>query len=80
MIPQTLYALRALRRSPGYTACSLLVLAIAIGATTTAVSVVGGVLLSPLSYRESTRLVALWSTVPSNPRTYPSYPDVRDWE
>nr|MBA3521312.1 ABC transporter permease [Gemmatimonadales bacterium] len=79
MIQQTLYALRALRRSPGYTACSLLVLAIAIGATTTAVSVVGGVLLSPLSYRESTRLVALWSTVPSNPRTYPSYPDVRDW-
>ncbi len=73
------HALRALRRSPGYTLCSLVVLAIGIGATTTAISVVGGVLLRPLPYRESDRLVALWSTVPSNPRTYPSYPDVRDW-
>lgn len=73
------YALRSLRRSSGYTVCSLLVLAIGIGSTTTAISVVAGVLLRPLAYRESDRLVALWSTVPSNPKIYPSYPDVRDW-
>ena len=79
MTSQIRHVVRALRRSPGYTLCSLLVLAIGIGAATTAISVVGGVLLRPLPYRESDRLVAFWSTVPSNPKTYPSYPDVRDW-
>jgi putative ABC transport system permease protein len=74
------YALRTLGRTPGYTATVLLVLAMGIGATTTAITVVGGVLVRPLPYEDAERLVALWSTVPSNPKTSPSYPDVRDWQ
>jgi putative ABC transport system permease protein len=51
-----------------------------IGATTAAITVAGAVLVRPLPYEHPERLVALWSTVPSNPKTSASYPDVRDWQ
>ncbi len=58
----------------------LLLLAMGIGATTAAITVVAGVLVRPLPYEDGERLVALWSAVPSNPKTSTSYPDVRDWQ
>jgi putative ABC transport system permease protein len=50
---------RALRRDLGYTATSVVVLALTIGATTATFSIVNGVLLKPLAYRESHQLVAI---------------------
>jgi putative ABC transport system permease protein len=53
------YALTAMRRNRGFTAAGLLTLALGIGATATVFSVVYGVLLRPLPYPESDRLVRL---------------------
>ncbi len=51
------YALRTLRRDPGFTAVVLLILAIGIGANTTVFSVVHGILIRPLPFHEPDRLV-----------------------
>ena len=55
---------RRLKKSPGFAVTVLLTLAIGIGANTTVFSVVNGVLLKPLPYPESDRLVALWVNAP----------------
>jgi predicted permease len=52
-------ALRGLRRDPAYAVAVVSTLALTIGATTAVFSIVNGVLLKPLAYRESHQLVAV---------------------
>ena len=58
------YALVTLRRTPGLTLSVLLTLALGVGATTAVFTVVQRVLLEPLPYPDSARLVRLWEEHP----------------
>ena len=53
------YALRTLARAPGYTLVALLTLALGIGANTAVFSMIRGVILRPLPFRDGERLVNL---------------------
>jgi len=58
------FAFRQLTKNPGFTVVAVLTLALGIGATTAIFSVVYAVVLRPLPFTESERLVALWTQTP----------------
>jgi predicted permease len=59
LFSDTGYALRTLRKNPGFTTVALLTIALGIGATTVMFTVVNGVLLKPLPFSEPNRLIAV---------------------
>jgi predicted permease len=75
------YVIRRLTRSPMFSAITLTTLALGIGANTAIFSVINGVLLKPLPYKDADRLVGVWQTAPglgiprinASPATYFTY-------
>ncbi len=63
MLLEFRYAWRGLRKEPGFTLTAILTLAGGIGAATAVFSVVDSVLLKPLAYEQSGRLVAAWEHI-----------------
>src|SRR5580704_15434684 len=76
------YALRVLRKSPGFAAVAILTLALGIGANTAIFSVLDSVLLRPLPYQDPAGLVMLWenNSQHPNPHNTVSPPDFLDWQ
>jgi predicted permease len=62
LIQDLRYSVRKLLRTPGFTIVAVATLALAIGATTAVYSIVDGVLLEPLPFRDPSRLVRVEST------------------
>ncbi len=73
------YGWRVLRKSPGFVVIALLTLALGIGANTAIFSVLYGILLRPLPYRDPARLILLNETTPKVGKVSVSYPDFLDW-
>jgi putative ABC transport system permease protein len=71
------YAVRKLSRTPGFTTIAAFTLALAIGATTAIFSVIDGVLLKPLPFRDPERVVRVTNLRDGN-RMVSSVPDFLD--
>ena len=74
------YALRTLRRAPGFTVTVMVVAALGIGANTAAFSLTDHVLIRPMPFVEPERLVALWQTTLGGARMELSPSNYRDWK
>jgi hypothetical protein len=73
------FALRQLRRSPGFAAAAVLTLALAIGANAVVFSIMNAFILRPLNVAHAESLYGLWRQ-PANDmaESYPDYLDLRD--
>src|ERR1700748_3661299 len=74
------YALRQLRKAPGFSVVAVLTLSLGISATVAIFAFVDAALLKPLPYRDSSRLVDVTEGSTMFPRAHLSFLDYIDWK
>src|ERR1700685_4659146 len=74
------FAIRQLRKNPGFTFTAVAIFALGIGASTAIFAFVDAALVKPLPYRDPSRLVALYERIPVGDRYHLSDFDYRAWK
>ena len=74
------FALRQLRKNPGFAATAIVILALGIGASVAIFAFVDAALIKPLPYPNPARLVEVTESLALFPRGNLSYPDYVDWK
>ena len=74
------FALRQLRKNPGFAVTAILILALGVGASVAIFAFVDAALIKPLPYPNPTRLVEVTESLALFPRGNLSYPDYVDWK
>jgi predicted permease len=72
------YTIRQLRKNPGFTSTAVLMLTLGIGASVAIFTFVDAALIRPLPYREPSRLVGIFGSIPLGPKFHLSFPDYYD--
>jgi putative ABC transport system permease protein len=76
------FGLRQLRRNPGFTVVTAIVLALGIGANTAVFTVLDAVLLRPLPYKNADRLTVIWQSDSAHRKTgavFDAYREFQEW-
>ncbi len=76
----TRFAMRQLRKNPGFTCTAVLMLALGMCASVAIFAFVDASLIKPLPYRDPARLVGVYESIPMCPECNLSYPDYLDWK
>ena len=79
-VQDTRYAVRQLRKNPGFACTSILILALGICASVAIFGFVDAALIKPLPYADPTRLVLVTESVAMIPHANLSFPDYLDWK
>jgi macrolide transport system ATP-binding/permease protein len=74
------FALRQLRKNPGFAATAVLILTLGIAAAIAIFSFVDAALIRPLPYQDPSRLAVLYESIPLGPKFHLSYLDYLDWK
>jgi putative ABC transport system permease protein len=74
------YAVRVMLKKPVFAATAVLTLALAVGANTAIFSVINGILLQPLPYKDPDRIVMVWATDQNGNPNFVSPADFVDWQ
>ncbi len=79
LLQELRYAVRSLRKSPGFAGAAIGTLALGVAASAAVFSILHAVVLSPLPYREPDRLVAAWEVMEDGRLWRPAPATLRSW-